>query len=259
MIRLLTRIGHAASGFVTAYGRAALVLARGVLAFRKIPAYLPPIVEQYLYIGRRSLPLIAVSAVFIGLLLGVQLGAQLDPVAPVWIPGSLILRSVLLEMGPIVMGLVLAGRVGSGIASELGTMQVTEQIDALRTMAVDPVEHLVMPRLAAAMLAFPVLTVFFDLLAVLASYSSSHYTIGLRWAGFVKGMRFGFHETDVYASLIKGFVFGVIIVILGAFFGLEPKRGAKGVGIATTQAVIWSSVSIIVLDYVISTALLVIW
>lgn len=256
---MLDRIAQAAEGFVTSYARVALLLARSVLAFRKIPAYLPYIVEQYLYIARRSLSLTTVSAVFIGLLLGVQIGAQYDPLLPLWLLGSFILRSVLLEMGPIVLGLVLAGRVGSGIASELGTMEVTEQIDALRTMAVDPVEHLVMPRLFAGLLAFPVLTILFDLLALLASFASSHYAVELSWAAFLKGMRHGFHVTDVYASLIKGVVFGVIVVTLGAFFGLEPKRGARGVGIATTQAVIWSSITIIVLDYVISAALLAIW
>lgn len=259
MIHTLVRIGRLAIAFLEGYGRLVILFVLAVAAFRRMPKYLIPIVEQYIDIGRKSLPLIAISAVFVGLLMGVQIGAQMDPRIPIWTNGSLILRTILLEMGPIILGLVLAGRVGAGIASELGVMKVTEQIDAFRTLAIDPIEFLVMPRLIAAMLAFPVLVAFFDLLAILAAFLSSHYTIGLSWPEFVKGMRFGFQRTDLYTSLIKGFLFGIVIVACGCFFGLEARRGARGVGVATTHAVIWSSAAIIVLDYVLTAVLFMIW
>ena len=169
------------------------------------------------------------------------------------------MRSILLEMGPIIIGLILSGRVASGIASELGAMKVTEQIDALRVLAIDPVEFLVMPRLVAAMIAVPVLLVFADTTGIFAGYISSHFTIHLTWEGFVKGMRHVFNQRDVYTSLIKALIFGIVIIIFGSFFGLNSKRGAKGVGRATTLAVVWSSVEILALDYIISAVLFFVW
>ncbi len=259
MITLFVLIGEKAEGFFRTYGRFTQMVFRSMYALRKAPIYFSQIVEQYMYICKRSLPLIFISALFMGLLMGVQLGTQMDPITPVWLQGGLILRVTLLEMGPIIMGVVLAGRVGSGVASEIGTMKVTEQVDALRTMGIDPIEYLVMPRLLSGTIAFTVMIIFFDLVAIVSSFGSSYFIIDMTWTGFVRGMRQEYVQTDVYTTLIKAFLFGLVVTACGSFFGLETKTGAKGVGSSTTQAVIWSSVGIIVLDYLISAALYLMW
>lgn len=259
MRRLFERIGATALVFMTAYGRVTILFLQTFRAFVRIPNYLPQIVEQYIYIERRSRPLVAVTSAFMGLVLGIQIGTQMTPDTPTWAEAGLILRSILLEMGPIIMSLVIAGRVGSGIAAELGAMQVTEQVDALRVMAVDPVEFLVMPRVVAGLIAVPVLIIYGDFISILGGFVSSYFTIHLKWVDFVKGMRRNFFPTDVYTSIIKAAFFGLILILLGCYFGLNSKRGAKGVGTATTQAFVWSSIAIIVLDYIISAVLFFVW
>lgn len=228
-------------------------------ACRKIPKYLPQIVEQIRTIISRSRGLVMGTGAFMGLVLGIQIGEQIVSGTPTWVEGGLILRSVLLEMGPIILSLILAGRVGAGISAELGAMQVTEQIDALRVMGVDPIEFLVMPRVVAGMIAIPVLIIFGDLVTVLAGFMSSYFSIHLKWIGFVKGMRRSFHPTDIYTSIIKAVVFGTILISFGAYFGLHSRRGARGVGAATTQAFLWTALAIIALDYIISAALFFVW
>lgn len=259
MRRFLTAIGAYTIAFVTAYGRVAILVLQTIAAFRKIPTYLPHIVEQYNNIERKSRPLIFLTSTSMGLILGVQIGTQIGSTTPAWVEGGLILRSILLEMGPLIMALVLSGRVGSGIAAELGSMQVTEQIDALRAMAVDPIEFLVMPRVVAGLIAVPVIIVYANLLAIVAGFVSSFFTIHMTWSGFVKGMRREFVLTDVWASLIKSVIFGQVFIIFGCYFGMNSKRGAKGVGNATTQAFVWSAIAILIFDYIISALLFFVW
>ncbi len=259
MKNFIDRVGKLTIAFLIAYGELTIMAAQAFWNMRKIHQYTQQIVDQFIYIGRRSLPIVAITSIFVGLALGVQIGTQMSPSTPPWVEGGLILRSILLEMGPIIIGLILSGRVASGIASEMGAMKVTEQIDALRVLAIDPIEYLVMPRLVAAMIAVPVLLVFSDVTGIFAGYISSHFTIHLTWEGFIKGMRHVFDQRDVYTSLIKALIFSIVIITFGSFFGLNSKRGAKGVGHATTLAVVWSSVEILALDYIISAALFFIW
>ncbi len=255
MKNFVEHIGRITLKFISEYGRLGIMLFRAFVAMRKAPFYVRQIIEQFHYIGRKSLPIVFITSAFIGLALGVQIGTQMNPYTPHWMEGGLILRSILLEMGPIIIGLILSGRVAAGISAELGTMKVTEQLDALRSFAIDPIELLVMPRLVAAMFAVPTLLVFADVTGILAGFFSSHFAISLSWEGFVKGMRHDFYISDVVTSLIKSFIFGIVIVIFGSYFGMNSERGAKGVGKATTLAVVWSSVDILMLDYLISAVL----
>lgn len=259
MKHLLISLGHHIVLFLRTYGRMTRMTVLALLALYRLPRYIEQVVEQYIYIGKRSLPLIMVSSIFMGLLMGVQIGTQMSETTPAWVEGGLILRTVLLEMGPIIMGIVLAGRVGSGISSELGTMQITEQVDALRTMGINPIEYLAMPRIFSGVIAFTTMIVFFDFLAILSAFVSSYFTIDMTWTGFVRGMRNSYVQTDVFTTLIKAFIFGFFVTVFGSFFGLETKTGAKGVGHSTTNAVIWSSIAIIVLDYIISATLYMVW
>lgn len=257
--QLINHVGELTINYLLTVGQLTLMSGRAYAAIRKAPLYIRQIIDEFIYIGRYSLPIIIVTAIFMGLVLGIQIGTQISAGTPPWIEGGLILRSTLLEMGPIIMGLVLAGRVGAGISSELAAMKVTEQIDALRIMGIDPIEFLVMPRLIAGMIAIPVLIIYADSLAIISGFISSHFTIGLSWPGFVKGMRHVFAPTDAYTSVIKGHIFGVIIVLMSCFFGMNSNRGATGVGTATTNTVIWSSITILVLDYILSAILYFIW
>lgn len=252
-------LGAIALGFLEGYGAVALLFGKAVYGMRRLPRYGREILNHYRSIATGSVPLIFVTSVFMGFVLGVQIGAQTASSTPTWFEGGVIIRAVLLEMGPIVTGLVLAGRIGSGIAAEIGTMKITEQVDALTIMGIDPVEYLVTTRLTAALLAVPVLIIYFDVIASLAGFVSSHFTIGMTWPEFARGARSAFLPTDVYANLIKAGVTGLIIVLIGCHFGLSAERGAKGVGAATTRAVIWSSVAIAAVDYILSAVLLSIW
>jgi len=257
--KLINKIGHFSVNYFESTGQLVIMSAKTFLAIRKAHNYIDQIIEQFVFIGRYSLPIISIASLFMGLVLGVQIGTQISPQTPAWVEGGLILRSILLEMGPVITALILAGRVSSGIASEMGAMKVTEQIDALRTMAIDPIEYLVMPRLIAGMIAVPVLLVFADTIAIFAGFISSTFTINLNWAGFVKGMRHVFKQFDVYTSLIKAFIFGIVVVLSGCFFGMKSGHGAKGVGKATTHAVVWAMIEILILDYIISATLYFIW
>jgi len=259
VVRIFTGVGHRSRVFLESYGRLAILAGRAFAAFRRIPRFLPQVGQQYWAVGVQSIPLIIAASLFMGLVVGVQIGTQIEQGTPPWIEAGVMLRVILIEMGPVIIGVIMAGRVGSGIASELGTMKVSEQIDALRTMGIDPVEYLVMPRLFAALVALPVLTVMGDALALLSGFISAHFTINLTWAGFVKGMRFSFVQTDVWTSLIKSLLIGILIAIFGCFFGLEARFGARGVGRATMLAVIWSSFGIIVIDYILSAVLYYVW
>jgi phospholipid/cholesterol/gamma-HCH transport system permease protein len=248
-------IGSTADTFFTEVGRAGIMTFKAFAAMRKARSFTTQIVDQFIHIGRRSFPLIIITSTFVGLAIGVQVGFQMTGFTPHWMAGGMILRTILIDLGPITIGLVLSGRISSGVAAELGTMKVTEQIEALRSFGIDPIDYLVMPRLVAAMFAVPALLVYSNFTAMIMSYFSCHMTINLTWNEYVQGMRYSFYPGDLDTSLIKGLVFGIVIVISGSFFGLNSERGAKGVGKAATQAVVWASVSVFVLDYLISAIL----
>ena len=252
MKKIISNIGSYSILAFTNIGILALMMFRAVASIKKAPKFVPQIVEQFVYIGRKSLVLVIVTSIFIGLAIGVEVGFQMTGFTPHWMAGGLILRTILIDLGPITLGLVLSGRISAGIASELGTMKVTEQIDALRSFAIDPVEFLILPRLIAALFAVPALLIFSNFTSIFFGYYSCHMTISLPWASFVKGLRFSYNFNDVIISLIKAFIFAIVIVISGSFFGLNSQRGAKGVGKATTQAVVWASIMVFVLDYVVS-------
>ncbi len=252
MKKLIEKIGARSIVFIGNVGRITIMLFDSFVAIRTARRYKKEIVEQFINIGRHSLFIVLFTSVFIGLAMGVQIGMQKTSFIPNWVLGGLILRSMVFELGPVILGLILAGRIAAGIAAEIGTMKVTEQIDALRSFSIDPVEYLIMPRLIAAIFAVPILLIFANFVGVTFSFVAAHFTVNLSWADFVKGMRHDFLLSDVIAGLIKAFIFGILIVIYGSFFGFYSRRGAKGVGHSTTFAVVLASINILVLDYIIS-------
>jgi len=219
---------------------------------RKIWFYRRQVVEQCYSVGVGSIGLILVVSAFTGMVTAVQAAYQMEPYYPKYTVGALILQSVVLELGPVLTALVLAGRVGAGTAAEIGTMKVSEQVDALESLALNPVGYLAMPRLIAGFVMIPALTIISDTVAVIAGYTVAINTIDMTTLEFVKGMKMYFHLHDVIVGMMKAFCFGGMITLIGTYMGLTAKNGAKGVGTATTLSVVTSAVLILILDYVVA-------
>jgi phospholipid/cholesterol/gamma-HCH transport system permease protein len=169
--------------------------------------------------------------------------------------GSVILRSVIIELGPVLTALIVGGRVGSSIAAELGTMRVTEQIDALDAMGVPPVRYLVVPRVVAAVVMLPVLTVLADAIAVFGGYVVATTSVGVSSHAYVMAMKQSFLLKDLWSGLIKAVFFGAIISWMGCYHGFRAEGGAEGVGKATTRAVVSACVQVLIIDYVLANVL----
>jgi phospholipid/cholesterol/gamma-HCH transport system permease protein len=179
---------------------------------------------QMLEIGNRSMPLVVVVSLFTGAVASVQAGYQLQAWVPLIILGSTVHRSIIIELGPVLTALVVGGRVSASIAAELGTMKVTEQVDALEAMAIDPVRYLVLPRFWAATIMLPVITALSDLLAILGAWFVAVLTVrGMSNHLFLEGVKSNFYTHDLMAGLAKAVIFGMIIASTGSFYGLRAR------------------------------------
>ena len=220
--------------------------------------FVPPvrskrIVYQMGVIGWDSLPIVSLIAFFIGLVLALQSAYQLQKLsADIYIP-SLVSLSVTREIGPVITALVVAGRIGASIAAELGTMKVTEQIDALETLAVNPVQYLVVPRFLATAFVLPLLTLYADMIGILGGYLFGVYKLGIGSKVYWNMTYNPLVLKDVTTGLIKALFFGMIIAITGCYEGFRVHGGAEGVGRATTLAVVVSFVLIIAADCLFTT------
>lgn len=216
----------------------------------------PLTVAQMLEIGNRSLPLVIVVALFTGAVTAVQARYQFEDYVPLLLLGSTVHRSIIIELGPVLTALVVGGRVTASIAAELGSMKVTEQVDALETLAISPVRYLVLPRFWGAVIMLPMITIIADLLAIGGAWFVSVLTVrGMSNHLFLEGIKLHFYPHDFFAGLIKALFFGAIIASTGCFYGLRARGGAEGVGRATMQAVVANCLLILVLDYFLATVL----
>jgi phospholipid/cholesterol/gamma-HCH transport system permease protein len=213
------------------------------------------LVEQMLRVGIGSLPLVLVTSVFTGGVAAVQAAYQFQDYVPMRYLGTVIGKSVVIELGPVLTALVVGGRVGASIAAELGTMKVTEQIDALETLAIDPIRYLVAPRLLAGLIMLPVITVFADFIAIVGGYVVALVGLDVSTHVYFTGLKLFLHSSDVFSGLVKALFFGVIIAMMGCYHGLRTKGGAEGVGIATTKAVVSSCLLILITDYILASLL----
>jgi phospholipid/cholesterol/gamma-HCH transport system permease protein len=205
--------------------------------------------EQCHQIGLASMPLVIFTSLFVGGVAALQSAYQFQGYIPLIYVGTVISKSVFIELGPVLTALVVGGRVGAALAAEIGTMRVTEQIDALETLAIRPIRYLVVPRFAAAFFMLPMLTVFANTIAVLGGMFVAVNRVGLSSVTFTRGMKILFDVNDIYGGLIKSFVFGMIIALAGCYFGFQTRGGAEGVGVSTKRAVVASCVMILVADY----------
>jgi phospholipid/cholesterol/gamma-HCH transport system permease protein len=221
-------------------------VARGLPGSR---AYIPEIAQQMWKVGVSSMGLVTLTSLFVGAVATVQARYQFTNLVPDSFLGTVVAKSVFIELGPVLTGLVVAGRVSASMAAELGTMRVTEQVDALETLAINPTEFLVVPRFLAAAIMLPIVTVFADLLAIFGGWLVAVTTLQVSSAIFVQGLRTFFEAQDVLGGLLKAFVFGVVIAHAGCFYGMHARGGAEGVGLATTRAVVAACVLILLNDY----------
>jgi phospholipid/cholesterol/gamma-HCH transport system permease protein len=213
------------------------------------------LVDQMGAIGVGSLGLVIIVSLFTGGVAAVQAAYQFQNVVPMRFLGAVILRSVIIELGPVLTALVVGGRVGAAIAAELGTMKVTEQIDALRAMGVNPIRYLVVPRVFAATIMLPVVTILSDAIAILGGFIVAVVTVKISPATYTNSLKDFFYTKDLMSGLIKALIFGNVIGTMGCFYGFATEGGAEGVGKATTRAVVSSCVLVLVLDYVLANVL----
>ena len=208
--------------------------------------------EQMLFMGVNSLPLILVTSIFTGGVTSVQGAYMFSDYVPMRYLGTAVGKTVIMELGPVLTALVVAGRVGAAIAAELGTMKVTEQIDALETLALDPVKYLVVPRFVSGLIMLPILTIFADFIAILGGLVVSVSFLHVSAATFLSGLKLFFRLKDVWGGLFKAMTFGGIIALIGCYQGFKTSGGAEGVGRSTTRAVVLASVLILVTDYILA-------
>lgn len=201
------------------------------------------------HMGVRSIPLVALIGFFAGAIVAWQGAYQFKGMVSLSVLGGQVVRVLMMEMGPVLTALVMSGRIGASMAAEIGTMKVTEQIDALRTMSIDPVRYIVLPRFVGLSLMMPILTLFATTIAVLGSFLVSAYFLDVTQQVYFHSVREFFQIQDLLGGLVKGMVFGMIISLVSCFRGLNTELGASGVGAATISAFVISAVSILAGDF----------
>lgn len=240
-----------------ALGRYAILMGRAFASIDQIRTYWSNLTIQMVRIGIDSIPIVALAAAFSGAVLTVQTAYQLEtPFIPKSIIGSIVAPSIMLELGAVIAGFILAGRVGARIAAELGTMRVSEQIDALEVMGLDSVGFLILPRVLAGVIMFPVLYVVSCVVGIGTGIAIGHFGGLLSASEFLKGARQFFQLLDPLVGLVKAFAFGFIITSIACYKGYYTGGGAVGVGDSTTQAAVMGCVFILVADLLIAMLLL---
>jgi phospholipid/cholesterol/gamma-HCH transport system permease protein len=251
------RVATVQEYFILAWNAIRFIFAR--------PFYAGDLVQQMDAIGVQSLGIVLLTGFFTGMVLALQSAVQLQTFGATIYIGRLVSASMIRELGPVLAGLMVAGRVGSGIAAQLGSMRVTEQIDALNTLGTDPIKKLVTPRLLAALLMLPMLTVINDFVGIVGGNVIATLYVGLSpgqywrtvWEQIAAdGFTLRYIPNDFIQGLLKPFMFGGIISLTGCFFGLGTTGGTEGVGTATTRTVVTASILILVIDYFMTQVLL---
>ena len=248
-------IGGATLAVLAHIGRLAQFTGQALAGVVSPPIYTRLILGQMVRIGYFSLPVVGLTAFFTGGVLALQIYLGGNRFGAEAIVPQVVVLGITRELGPVIAGLMIAGRVAAAIAAEIGTMKVTEQIDALTTLATNPIKYLVVPRIVAAVISMPILTAIGDSIGVMGGYVVSVYSLDFNGTSYLKNTVDFAHQEDIMSGLIKAAVFGFIVALMGCYNGFNSKGGAQGVGNATTTAVVTSSILILAADYVL-TALL---
>ena len=233
--------------FLRRVGRTSLDAVRAV---RDVDTWSPHLLDQMRRLGVESLPVALFLAIFTGIVLALLSRYIFTGSVPIYLVGTLVTKTILMELGPVLTGMALAGRVGAAVAAELGTMTVTEQVDALETLAYDRYAYLVVPRVLAACLMFPVVTALAMGVGILSGWLTSTTLLGIAAQDFERGARDFYRSKDIWFGLVKSASFGTVVALAGCLSGLGAQGGAQGVGRAATRAVVIGCMAILVLDAV---------
>ena len=268
MTAIASRLNTAALNMVQGVQNYVLLAWKALRFVFARPFYAGDLVQQMDVIGVQSLGIVLLTGFFTGMVLALQSSVQLRTFGATQYIGSLVSASMIRELGPVLAGLMVAGRVGSGVAAQIGSMRVTEQIDALNTLGTDPIKKLVTPRVLAGLIMLPVLTVINDLVGILGGNLIAKLYVGLPssfywrtvWEQIASGgFSFGVIPNDFIQGLVKPFVFGGIITTSACYYGLATTGGTEGVGVATTRTVVSASIAILVVDYFLTQILLAVF
>ncbi len=254
LVAFLASIGRSTIGLLAATGRLTIFAAQALSQIVRPPWYPVELGRQLLTVGYFSLPVVGLTALFTGAALALQIwagGARFN--AGTVVP-SIVAIGIVRELGPVLGGLMVAGRVSSSIAAELGTMRVTEQIDALTTLSTDPMKYLVLPRVLAGIIAVPLLVAVGDVIGILGGYLIGTTRLGFNSGAYIKNTLDFLTATDVASSLTKACAFGFVLTLMGCYHGYNSGRGAQGVGAATTNAVVSASILILAANYLLTEA-----
>jgi phospholipid/cholesterol/gamma-HCH transport system permease protein len=267
MEAILSTVNERARGIAGGVYEYFLLMARATRFIVSRPFYWRDVLVQMERIGFDSIPIVMLTGAFTGMVLALQSTVELSRFGADIYIGNLVGASMIRELGPVLCALMIAGRAGSGIAAELGSMKVTEQIDALQSFGTDPIRKLVTPRFVAALIVLPLLTLLADTIGILGGLIIAVMRVGIPAASYLNGVYvtaaangfvLGFFPKDLVGGLLKPFVFGGIIAITASYYGLNTEGGTEGVGLATTRSVVASSVLILAADYFLTQLLMVV-
>jgi len=248
----LQAVGRLVIGFLATTGRLTLFTATSVSHCVQPPFYLRVILRNMIEIGYFSLPAVGLTAIFAGMVLALQSYTGFARFSAEGAIANVVVLSITRELGPVLAGLMVAGRIGASLAAEIGTMRVTEQIDALTTLSTNPMKYLVASRLIAGVVMFPFLVLIADIIGVFGGYLVAVYKLDFNAANYIQNTWDFLEAHDVISGLVKAAVFGFIVTLMGCYHGYHSKGGAQGVGAATTNAVVTASILILCFDYILT-------
>jgi phospholipid/cholesterol/gamma-HCH transport system permease protein len=253
-------VGRKVVDWVNHLGASAIFLGAGVVKVFK-PKVIPEIVNQIYYIGTRSSGIVMMVGLFTGMVLGLQMFYALVKYGSESALGSAVALSLVRELGPVLTAIMITARAGSAMTAEIGIQRISEQIDALYTMGIDPVQYLVSPRIAASVVSFPLLTAFFDLIGLIGGYLTGVVLLGVNAGAYIYRVRWSVETEDITGGFVKALVFSVVVSTICCYQGYfchmrRDSFGAKSVGLATTSAVVLSCVMILATDYVVTSLLM---
>jgi len=255
MLDFLASVGKVFFAFLTSTGRLAIFTGTALSHCFRPPFYPRLILRQIIDIGYYSLPVVGLTAIFTGMVLALQTYTGFSRFAAESAVATVVVLSMTRELGPVIAGLMVAGRIGAAIAAELGTMRVTDQIDALSTLSTNPFKYLVVPRLIAGLVTLPILVLVADIIGVFGGFLVGSYKLGFNPGIYLSRTADYLQANDVISGLVKAGAFGFVVSLMGCYHGYHSRGGAQGVGAATTYAVVSASIMILLCNYLL-TALL---
>jgi phospholipid/cholesterol/gamma-HCH transport system permease protein len=252
MLGLFDIVGFWIMRFLQESGRVMILFLKTAHFIFRPPLDLRNVLKQVEYVGIKSIPVVLITGAFTGMVLALQSYTGFKRFQAEGYVATVVALSMTRELGPVLSGLMVSGRVGSAMAAELGTMQVTEQIDALYTLAINPIKYLVVPRFLASLIVMPILTAFADVVGILGGYLISVILLGTNPTFYMRKTYDYLDLEDIYIGLFKACIFGMIIATIGCYQGINTRGGAEGVGRGTTNAVVISSLLVLVANYFIT-------